>query len=165
MILNINWPIPKCWSSTSSISKHERVKWSTVTFTVKLNLTSEVILLKVSPAVKVYQMYERADRNSALEGHAKNIQSSLQKNPPKWRVHLFPNLLLLWKSVVNKIFSRNRRNKNLCFQVLAFTLQHRLQKDKFEPSHTLGNRWCCTYLKHLLAGHKGLSWALRSAVH
>jgi hypothetical protein len=59
--------------------KKECVQWSDVSFTVKLNLTSEVTLLTISPAVKVHQMYECADRNSVLEGHAKSIPSSMQK--------------------------------------------------------------------------------------
>jgi hypothetical protein len=67
-----------------------------------------------STAVKVHQMYERADINSALEGQAKSIPSSMQKKP-KWRVHLFPNLLLQWISTGNEIFSRKPRNKSLCF--------------------------------------------------
>jgi hypothetical protein len=59
--------------------KKECVKWSDVSFTMKVNLTSEVILLTFSPAVKVHQMYGCGDRNSVLEGHAKSIPSSMQK--------------------------------------------------------------------------------------
>jgi hypothetical protein len=91
-ILNINWKgfTAHPLSSISSILLKNCIKWSDVSFIVKWNLTLEVILLTFSQAVKVHQMYECSDRNSALEGHAKSIPSSMQKSP-KLKVH--PRLL------------------------------------------------------------------------